>query len=203
MLMSGSGPSRHAALPHNSGRFRGEADMKECESRPPRTNLKAGALSAEIASALPLHALRLRYPPTVFSRTRGWISLYDITGVCARKRSTMPRTNGRMWPEVTSTGDSPVHRRGTKPRRSKASRLDVVMGVNTTPFAMETKHPPTAYGSSLLPLFLSQCFRRKLARSSFASIEDEYITPFDTVTAVIIEKPLGARPEQVDHNRKN
>jgi hypothetical protein len=45
--------------------------------------------------------------PTVFSLARGRISLCDIAGVYARKRSTMPRTNGRMPAEVTSTGASP------------------------------------------------------------------------------------------------
>ena len=45
--------------------------------------------------------------PTVFSRTWGWISDCDMTLVCTRKRSTMPRTNGRVWGEVTSTGASP------------------------------------------------------------------------------------------------
>ena len=52
--------------------------------------------------------------PTVFSRARGWISDCDITGVCARKRSTMPRTNGRIWAEVTSTGASPSRAASSK-----------------------------------------------------------------------------------------
>ena len=42
--------------------------------------------------------------PTVFRRARGWISDCDSTVVWARNRSTMPRTNGRMPPDVTSTG---------------------------------------------------------------------------------------------------
>jgi hypothetical protein len=39
---------------------------------------------------------------TVFSHARGWISDCASTLVCARKRSTIPRTNGRMAAEVTS-----------------------------------------------------------------------------------------------------
>jgi len=45
--------------------------------------------------------------PTVFSLARGWISPCEGTGVCARKRSMMPRKNGLMPLEVTSTVASP------------------------------------------------------------------------------------------------
>ena len=59
--------------------------------------------------------------PTVFSRTRGWISDCDMTGVWARKRSTMLRTKGRMPVEVTSTGASP-----SRAAYSKRSRTMVM-----------------------------------------------------------------------------
>jgi len=47
------------------------------------------------------------FASAVFSRALGWISACDSTVVCALKRSTSERTNGRMAAEVTSTGASP------------------------------------------------------------------------------------------------
>ena len=46
--------------------------------------------------------------PTVFSRTRGWISACDSTGVSRRKRSMIWRAKGRAIAEVTSAGISPM-----------------------------------------------------------------------------------------------
>ena len=62
--------------------------------------------------------------PTVFSRTRGWISDCDSTLVWARKRSTMPRTNGRMPGEVTSTGASPSRAASSKRSRTSVMNSD-------------------------------------------------------------------------------